>query len=75
MEKKDFDGGMANKLDLIEIPTDQSNVPMYNQEETNRILRRVDFRLLPMLTLLYVLSFIDRSNSMGFSNPSISLES
>lgn len=37
--------------------------PVYDEQETKAILRKVDWRLLPMLTLLYVLSFIDRSNS------------
>jgi len=29
----------------------------------SRILRKVDMRLVPMLSLLYLVSFIDRSNS------------
>ncbi|OQE31551.1 hypothetical protein PENSTE_c001G00994 [Penicillium steckii] len=36
--------------------------PAFDDNETKAILRKVDWRLLPMLTLLYVLSFIDRSN-------------
>lgn len=32
-------------------------------ERAKRILRAVDFRLVPVLTLLYLISFIDRSNS------------
>lgn len=43
---------------------EQNDVPLYDVKETKRIIRKVDFRLLPMLTLLYVFSFIDRSNSM-----------
>lgn len=42
---------------------EQNDVPLYDVKETKRIIRKVDFRLLPMLTLLYVFSFIDRSNS------------
>ncbi|TVY83547.1 putative transporter [Lachnellula suecica] len=34
----------------------------YYDAETKRILRKIDYRLLPMLTLLYVLSFLDRGN-------------
>ncbi|EXJ82987.1 hypothetical protein A1O3_06804 [Capronia epimyces CBS 606.96] len=41
---------------------DDSNLPRYDDKETRRILRRVDYRLLPMLTLLYVLAFLDRGN-------------
>ena len=35
-------------------------LPNYHDKETTRILRKVDYRLLPMLTLLYVLAFLDR---------------
>ncbi|KAK4942804.1 hypothetical protein LTR10_017564 [Elasticomyces elasticus] len=41
---------------------DDSNLPRYDDKETKRILRKVDYRLLPMLTLLYVLAFLDRGN-------------
>ncbi|KAL2427972.1 putative transporter [Exophiala dermatitidis] len=41
---------------------DDSNLPRYDDAETKRILRKVDYRLLPMLTLLYVLAFLDRGN-------------
>lgn len=37
-------------------------LPRYDNKETKRILRKVDFRLIAMLTLLYVLYFLDRSN-------------
>ncbi|KAK5940198.1 hypothetical protein PMZ80_007618 [Knufia obscura] len=39
-----------------------TNQPDYHDKETKRILRKVDYRLLPMLTLLYVLAFLDRGN-------------
>lgn len=41
---------------------DREKQPKYHDKETRRILRKVDFRLLPMLTLLYVLAFLDRGN-------------
>lgn len=34
-----------------------------DEAEANRVLRKVDFRLVPMLSLLYLVAFIDRSNS------------
>lgn len=37
-------------------------MPEYHDKQTQRILRKVDFRLIPLLTFLYVLSFLDRSN-------------
>lgn len=33
------------------------------------LLRKLDYRLLPPLTLLYLLSFLDRSNGLSFSLP------
>lgn len=41
---------------------DETNVPRYDDPETKRIMRKVDWRLLPPLTILYILSFMDRSN-------------
>ncbi|ETN46418.1 uncharacterized protein HMPREF1541_00602 [Cyphellophora europaea CBS 101466] len=41
---------------------DDENLPRYDDKETKRVLRKVDYRLVPMLTLLYVLAFLDRSN-------------
>lgn len=34
----------------------------YDPKETRRLLRKIDYRLLPPLTVLYILAFIDRSN-------------
>lgn len=33
------------------------------EREAARVLRKVDMRLVPMLSLLYLVAFIDRSNS------------
>lgn len=37
-------------------------LPNYHDKEVRRILRKVDYRLVPMLTLLYLLAFLDRGN-------------
>lgn len=34
----------------------------FNHIDEKKLLRKMDMRLLPMLTLLYLLSFIDRGN-------------
>lgn len=36
--------------------------PTYDAGETKKIVRKIDYRVLPPLTILYLLSFIDRSN-------------
>lgn len=41
---------------------DARNIPRYDDPEVKRIMRKVDWRLLPPLTVLYLLSFMDRSN-------------
>lgn len=45
--------------ELEELPDDVH----YDEAETKRLLRKVDVRLLPVLTMLYLMSFLDRSNS------------
>ena len=36
--------------------------PNYDDAETKRILHKVDWRLMPILALLYLLAFLDRGN-------------
>jgi hypothetical protein len=47
-----------------DIAADSGPVEEFDPERSSRILRAVDIRLLPVLTVLYLISFIDRSNSM-----------
>ena len=41
---------------------DETHQPRYNDEEVRRIRRKVDWRVLPLLTFLYLISFVDRGN-------------
>ena len=43
----------VDRLDLVTI----------SPSEENKILRKIDWRVIPILTFFYLLSFIDRSNS------------
>ena len=36
--------------------------PTYDEKATKRLLRKIDVRLIPFLALLYLLSFLDRTN-------------
>lgn len=38
-----------------------------DEREAQRVLRKVDYRLVPMLALLYLVAFIDRSNSTSIA--------
>lgn len=37
-------------------------LPTYDVEMENRILRKMDLRIIPMLAVLYLLAFLDRGN-------------
>ncbi|KAH6974271.1 major facilitator superfamily domain-containing protein [Ilyonectria sp. MPI-CAGE-AT-0026] len=41
---------------------EQTDVPHNDDEETKRIMRKVDWYLIPPLMALYIISFMDRSN-------------
>jgi MFS family permease len=41
---------------------DLEKVPNYTEEEYKKILRKIDKQLLPFVSLLYLLSFLDRAN-------------
>lgn len=41
----------------------EANHVELHESEAKRILAKVDYRLVPMLALLYLVAFIDRSNS------------
>ena len=40
--------------------------PSYSAEDERRIKRKIDMRLIPPLTVLYLMSYLDRSNSQCF---------
>ncbi|EXJ77837.1 hypothetical protein A1O3_08996 [Capronia epimyces CBS 606.96] len=42
-------------------------LPSYDAAETHRVLRKIDWRLLPPLALLYLLAFLDKGN-LGNAN-------
>lgn len=54
--------GHVEEAPVVQKGLDASNLPRYDDVETSRVLRKVDWRLLPVLTLLYILSFLDRGN-------------
>jgi hypothetical protein len=47
------DKGVDESEAIIDLP----------ESEEKRILRKIDYRLLPLLTFLYLVAFVDRSNS------------
>lgn len=58
-----IEGDVKDPLGIqIDHAVDEENQPQYDDKETKKILRKVDYRLMPILTYLYLVSYIDRGN-------------
>lgn len=53
-----IDAGITENDALTELP----------EKEQRRILSKVDYRLVPLLTFLYLVAFVDRTNSQSTSS-------
>jgi hypothetical protein len=56
------ESGMAKEPSLQHEERAQEEAPTFDEKRVKQVLRTIDFRLLPVLTLLYLLAFIDRGN-------------
>lgn len=67
--KRDIASGEHQKIEDLAEKTSTSSGEIEAQhvdvddKEAQRVLRKVDLRLIPILSLLYLVAFIDRSNS------------
>ena len=52
---------------IEETNSDQASIESGDAIDEKKLLRKLDLHLLPGLTLLYLLSFLDRSNGDPFS--------
>ena len=52
----------SHSTDTLETATEQNIPPPIDAAIERRILRRLDFTFLPMLNVLFIVSFADRSN-------------
>ncbi|CAE6504641.1 unnamed protein product, partial [Rhizoctonia solani] len=43
-------------------PESHSRLASWSQEEENRLVRKLDWQILPVVTILYLANFIDRTN-------------
>ncbi|KAK4065835.1 uncharacterized protein Triagg1_8387 [Trichoderma aggressivum f. europaeum] len=58
-------GTMDNKKEISMVEDADLNgesIPQLDEAEFKKILRRIDLRLIPLLSVLYLLSFLDRGN-------------
>jgi len=63
LERAESDVSLEKAIDAEHGGLDETDLPNYHDAETTKILRKVDYRLVPMLTVLYLLAFLDRGNS------------
>ncbi|OAX82139.1 hypothetical protein ACJ72_03509 [Emergomyces africanus] len=63
-EKLKVDSSSSDGVGDVEHDTGEVDVDVdsFTKEETTKILRKVDYRLVPLLGVLYLLAFIDRGN-------------
>jgi hypothetical protein len=55
--------GMYGVEQLEMIETSSSNPDLgYDEKHTKKLIRKIDWTLIPFLALLYLLSFLDRTN-------------
>jgi hypothetical protein len=52
--------GVVEKLEVLESRSEETSE--FSNVEDQKLLRKIDLHILPILTLLYLLSFIDRAN-------------
>lgn len=66
---------LGDEKDISALPSDELRtvdhgardvVVEIDHAETRRILKKVDYRLVPLLAFLYLVAFVDRSNSKFF---------
>jgi hypothetical protein len=60
MEIKSDDVVMLERVDLEDAKNGQTNTPTAAEEAA--VIRKLDFRIMPLLLLFYTLSVLDRSN-------------
>lgn len=54
--------GGVELVETISNGSNNSQELIFDEKETKRLIRKIDWRLLPFLALLYLLSFLDRTN-------------
>jgi len=58
----DEKGGRVELYETVSTDSQTSIGPVFDEKATRRLVRKIDMRLLPFLALLYLLSFLDRTN-------------
>lgn len=54
--------GTVELYETVSASSDSQQEHLFDDKATSRLVRKIDLRLLPFLALLYLLSFLDRTN-------------
>lgn len=60
-----MEGAVEAMVDVLPLSTDNDALPpppILSAEEERRLWRKIDMRLIPVATLLYLVSYLDRGN-------------
>ena len=58
----DYDKSYPEHQDIIGLGSYDPIIDQYTAEEVNKVVRRVDLRLVPLCGLMYCVSLLDRTN-------------
>ena len=56
------DKGSTEKVEVEKLNSEESQLNDFPNIDEKTLIRRIDLHIVPILTLLYLLSFIDRAN-------------
>lgn len=54
--------------------SDPNQLAEFDHQRTSRILRKIDFRLLPAIAVMYAICLIDRNNMSGLAVAGMTVE-
>lgn len=57
-----LDDEFKPSVDHIEVTSSEEQVDSYSDIDEKKLMRKIDLRLIPLFTILYLLSFLDRGN-------------
>jgi hypothetical protein len=61
-DKYPVEDGMALETDLKDVSAGQSDVVLLTPKEDRRLTTKIDFKVIPILGLVYLICFLDRTN-------------
>ena len=59
--QREINSASPTSSDKHEVDSDRADL-VWTDDEEKRIRRKLDFRIVPLVTLLYLLCFLDRAN-------------